>query len=27
MLICVLGIALFAWLTKYRPGREEAVQF
>ena len=27
MLICVLGIALFAWLSRYRPGREESVQF
>ena len=26
MLICVLGIGLFAWLNKYRPGREAVVQ-
>jgi len=27
MLICLFGIALFAWLNKYRPGRETQVQF
>lgn len=26
MLICVLGIGLFAWLNKFRPGREAVVQ-
>lgn len=27
MLICVAGVALFAWLSRYRPGREAQVQF
>ncbi len=27
MLICATGIVLFAWLTRYRPGREEVVEF
>lgn len=27
ILICVAGLALFAWLWKYRPGREEVVEF
>ncbi len=26
MLICAAGIAVFAWLWKYRPGREETVE-
>nr|WP_300147165.1 prolipoprotein diacylglyceryl transferase [Propionicimonas sp.] len=27
MLICLAGVALFAWLWKFRPGREEVVEF
>ena len=27
LLICAGGIALFAWLAKFRPGREERVEF
>ena len=26
MLICVIGVALFVWLSKYRPGREDVVE-
>ena len=25
--LCVVGIALFAWLGRHRPGREASVQF
>lgn len=27
ILICLAGVVLFAWLWKYRPGREEVVEF
>ncbi|MGV8908227.1 MAG: prolipoprotein diacylglyceryl transferase [Propionicimonas sp.] len=27
MLICLFGIVAFLWLTKYRPGREDVVEF
>lgn len=27
ILICVAGIALFAWLVRFRPGREDVVEF
>ncbi len=27
ILICLFGIGLFAWLTKYRPGREDVVEY
>ncbi len=26
MLICLIGVTLFVWLTKYRPGREDVVE-
>ena len=25
-LICLIGVTLFVWLTKYRPGREDVVE-
>ncbi len=27
ILICLSGVALFAWLSKFRPGREDVVEF
>ncbi|MFT4110663.1 prolipoprotein diacylglyceryl transferase [Propionicimonas sp.] len=27
MLICLAGVVLFAWLSRFRPGREEVVEF